>query len=106
MSTITTTTTQRPEKPIAVIPTALWKPLPIEGDIAPPYKTPKFGFDVIPLHPTFGCRVKGVDFSRPITAEEASEIRALSDKVSQAAFIPDASDDIASMELLFSVRLA
>jgi hypothetical protein len=77
MATITETTTNK----ITIKPTPIWTPLPIEGDIPPPYKTPKFGFEVIPLHPTFACELQGVDFSAPLTPEQYSEIRAVSDKV-------------------------
>lgn len=99
----TTTSTQRSEKSIAVTPTASWTPLPIEGEIPPAYKTPEFGFEVIPLHPSFGCQVKGVDFSRRITVEEASEIRAVADKVSQSVMFPGNSDIGISMESSSSV---
>lgn len=77
----TTTTTQQAEKAITVTPTSLWKALPIEGEIPAPYKTDRFGFEVVPLHPTFACELKGVDFSRPITSDEAGEIREVADKV-------------------------
>lgn len=81
MATATTTTTEA-GKTIAITPTPAWTPLPIEGEIPPPFKTPKFGFEVIPLHPTFACELKGVDWSRPIPKEEYEEIRQISNKVS------------------------
>lgn len=77
----TTTTTQEAEQPITIRPTPLWTPLPIEGNVAAAYKTPKHNFEVVPLHPTFACELRGVDFSRPITPDEAAEIREVSNKV-------------------------
>jgi hypothetical protein len=104
-TTTTTTTTQRPENPIAVTPTALWKPLPIERDIPPAYKTPRFGFQVVPLHPSFGCELSGVDFGKRVTLQEALEIREVVDKVEQLVITASISDMRISMELSFFGRL-
>ena len=82
MSTTTTTTTTKNGKNISIKPTAEWIPLPIKGEIPQSYKTSQFGFEVVPLHPTFACELKGVDWSRKITPEEYAEIREVSDKVS------------------------
>ena len=67
--------------PISITPTLDWVPLPIEGNIPPPYRTAKFGLEVIPLHPTFACELKGVQWSEPISPELYAEIREVSDKV-------------------------
>lgn len=77
----TTTTATRIGDKIHITPAPIWQPLPIEGDIPPPYTTSKFGYEVVPLHPTFGCELKGVDWSKPISPEQYAEIRALQDKV-------------------------
>lgn len=69
------------EAVLKAIPSKTWIALPIEGEIPGPYKTPKFGFQVKPLHPTFACELQGVDWSRPIPREEYQEIRDLVDKV-------------------------
>lgn len=84
MSTTTSTLhTTESGRTISVIPTELWVPLPIDGEVPPPYKTPKFGFEVVPLHPTFACELRGVDWSRSIPPEEYAEIREVCDKVSK-----------------------
>lgn len=67
---------------VAIKPTPVWTPLPIQGVTPPPYYTPRFGYQVIPLHPTFACELKGVDWSKPITPDQYAEIREVSDKVS------------------------
>jgi hypothetical protein len=83
MSSTTTTMTTSNENGnlIAIQPTAPWVPLPIEGNIPDPYTTAKHGLEVIPLHPTFACELKGVDFSKPISPDVYAEIREVSNKV-------------------------
>jgi alpha-ketoglutarate-dependent 2,4-dichlorophenoxyacetate dioxygenase len=83
MSSTTTTTTTSNENGnlITIQPTAPWVPLAIEGNIPDPYTTPKYGLEVIPLHPTFACELKGVDFSKPIPPDVYAEIREVSNKV-------------------------
>lgn len=66
---------------ITVKPTPTWVALKIEGSIPEPYKTAKFGLEVVPLHPTFGCELRGVDWSRDISPELYQEIRDVADKV-------------------------
>lgn len=85
MSTTTTLHTTESGRTVAVIPTGLWEPLPMEGEIPAPYKTPKFGLEVVPLHPTFACELRGVDWSKPIPPEVYGEIREVCDKVSRPA---------------------
>lgn len=87
MSTTTLHTTES-GRTISVVPTELWKPLPIEGEIPQPYKTPNFGLEVVPLHPTFACELRGVDWSKPIPPEVYAEIRAVCDKVRRRAGSP------------------
>ncbi|CAH0058373.1 unnamed protein product [Clonostachys solani] len=65
---------------ITVKPTPTWIPLKIEGQLASPYTTPKFNLRVTPLHPTFGCRLDGVDWSKDISPELYQEIRDIVDK--------------------------
>ncbi|KAL2865084.1 TauD/TfdA dioxygenase family protein [Aspergillus lucknowensis] len=65
---------------IAVRPTPTWIPLKIEDPIPPPFLTPKFGFKVTPIHPTFGCELEGVDWSKDISEEVYQEIRDVVDK--------------------------
>lgn len=66
---------------ITVKPTATWVPLKIEGKIPAPYTTPNFGLKVTPLHPTFGCQLDGVDWSKDVSPELYKEIREVVDKV-------------------------
>lgn len=77
---MSTTTTTEATKQITIKPTPLWTPLPIEGEIPSPFKTPKFGLDVVPLHPTFACEIRGVDWSKPVPAELYDEIRDVTNK--------------------------
>lgn len=86
----TTTATQVQKPTISIKPTPTWTPLKIEGNISEPYTTPKFGFRVVPVHPTFACELQGVDFSQPISPEQYREIREVSDKVLPHG-LPDAS---------------
>lgn len=81
MSTTATLHTTESGRTISVIPTELWTPLPIEGEIAAPYKTAQFGLEVVPLHPTFACELRGVDWSKPIPSEVYAEIREVCDRV-------------------------
>ncbi len=67
---------------ITVTPTPTWTPLRIQGVIPEPFYTPKFGLKVIPIHPTFGCELEGVDWSKDIPEDVYKEIRVLVDKVS------------------------
>ncbi|KAK5168856.1 uncharacterized protein LTR77_006165 [Saxophila tyrrhenica] len=83
MSTTTTTTASKAGKTITITPTPPWTPLKIEGEIPSPYNTPKFQLEVIPLHPTFACELRGVDWSKPVPLEVYAEIREVVDKVSQ-----------------------
>lgn len=85
MSTTATLHTTESGRSISVIPTGLWKPLPIEGEIPAPFKTPKFGLEVVPLHPTFACELRGVDWSEPIEPDVYAEIREVCDKVSTSS---------------------
>ncbi|KAF2104988.1 Clavaminate synthase-like protein [Rhizodiscina lignyota] len=78
MSTATQTTTS--EGTIPIKPTPVWVPFTVEGEVPPPYRTPKFGLKVIPLHPTFACELEGVDWSKPVPQEVYEEIRDLCDK--------------------------
>lgn len=66
---------------IAIKPTATWVPFKIEGSIPSPYRTPNFGFTVVPIHPTFACELQGVDWSKDISPEEYQEIRGVVDRV-------------------------
>lgn len=67
---------------VAIKPTAVWTPLPLEDEVPPPYNTPRLRYEVTPLHPTFACELKGVDWNKPISPEEYEEIRRVTDKVS------------------------
>jgi hypothetical protein len=66
---------------IAIKPTAIWVPLKIEGVLPSPYRTPKIGYTVTPIHPTFACELEGVDWGRDISPDEYKEIREVVDKV-------------------------
>ena len=83
MSTTTTLHTTESGRTISVVPTRLWQPLPIEGEIPAPYKTPKCGLEVVPLHPTFGAELKGVEWSKTVAPEVYTEIREVCDKVGE-----------------------
>ncbi|KAH8816079.1 hypothetical protein F5884DRAFT_207875 [Xylogone sp. PMI_703] len=77
----TTTTNNAIQNPsICIRPTPTWVPLKIEGSIPQPYRTPKFGLTVVPLHPTFACEIQGVDWSKDIEPELYGEIREIADK--------------------------
>ncbi|GAB7360902.1 hypothetical protein MBLNU230_g0888t1 [Neophaeotheca triangularis] len=67
-------------KAVAIKPTAVWTPLPLEDDVPPPYNTPRLRYEVTPLHPTFACELRGVDWNKPISPEEYEEIRRVTDK--------------------------
>ena len=71
----TTVTVSKTDNSISITPTSAWNPLPIEEEIPPPYKTPNFGLEVIPLHPTFACELNGVKWSEAIPPEVYAEIR-------------------------------
>ncbi|PSK37360.1 hypothetical protein B9Z65_2102 [Elsinoe australis] len=68
------------EPAFTIKPTPTWVPLPIEGEIPKPYTTPKHNLEVNPLHPTFACELRGVDWSKPIPPEVYAEIRAVVDQ--------------------------
>ncbi|KAK4953699.1 hypothetical protein LTR10_008303 [Elasticomyces elasticus] len=78
MSTTTTTQTVKPQT-FTIEPTPVWTPLPLEGHIPSPYTTPS-GLAVIPLHPSFGCELSGVDWAKPIPEALYREIRDVVDK--------------------------
>ena len=66
---------------ISVKPTRTWIPIKIEGPIPAPYHVGKSGLKVTPLHPTFGCELEGVDWSKDISPELYQDIRNVVDKV-------------------------
>jgi len=73
MSTVTTITqilTKEESFPIKL--TSVWVPLKIEGMVPTPYSTPK-GLKVIPKYPTFVCKLEGMDWSKPVPPELATE---------------------------------
>ncbi len=91
MSATTTATATKADgassMPLYIKPTPVWTPLPIEGDIPAPFTTEKFGLKVIPLHPTFGCELQGVDWSKPVSPELYKEIREICDKVCVTSYV-------------------
>ncbi|KAK3677009.1 hypothetical protein LTR78_003214 [Recurvomyces mirabilis] len=80
-TTVTATKTSSAEtlQTFTIKPTPLWQPLPIEGDIPAPYTT-NSGLEVVPLHPTFACELRGVDWSKSISQEAYDEIRQIADQ--------------------------
>lgn len=44
------------------------------------------GIEIVPLHPTFGAEIRGVDFSKPVTKEVAEEIVLAADKYAVLVF--------------------
>lgn len=62
-------------------PTSTWVPIKIEGSIPPPYEFGKYRLKITPLHPTFGCALEGVDWSKDISLELYQDIRDVVDKV-------------------------
>ncbi|KAM0750585.1 taurine catabolism dioxygenase [Meredithblackwellia eburnea MCA 4105] len=61
--------------------------------------TKTYPFEVIELHPTFACEVKGVDFTKPITPELAKDLREVSDKYGVVVFRKTGLTDEAHIEL-------
>lgn len=77
----TTTATPVAASAVSVKPTTTWVPLPIEGNIPAPFEDSEFGLKVTPLHPTFGCELEGVDWSKPVSPKLYKKIRGIADKV-------------------------
>ncbi|KAF4547903.1 Taurine catabolism dioxygenase TauD-like protein 2 [Elsinoe fawcettii] len=82
MSSTTTTTVTAPKEiqSFTIKPTPTWTPLPIQGEIPSAYRTPKHNLEVIPLHPTFGCELRGLDWTKPISPDVYTEIREVVNK--------------------------
>ena len=63
-----------PSKTTSAVPAPTWVSHKIEGSTPDTYYTPSFKLKVIPIHPTFACKLEDVDWSKDISTELCKEI--------------------------------